>query len=138
VTSVDALLKYEQSIPGLREEPHRALSQRVVTWTAGVQAVGTVLVGLAVIPGWVGWGWLVLLVVHLVTVLNTWAQQVTPGQHRTMRHAAIAVNLLGVLAGVLAFGLISAWFTALYLIAAAVTNVVMLDSDQAAAKEKTA
>ncbi|MGW2563373.1 hypothetical protein ACWCXB_29935 [Streptomyces sp. NPDC001514] len=136
--AVDALLAYEQRIPALREEPHRALSQRIVSWTVGAQSAGTVLVGLAVIPGWVGMGWLILLVVHLLTVLSCWAQQITADRHRTQRYAALAVNALGALAGVLAFSLISAWFTVLYLIVAAVTNVVLVDSSPAAVKGESA
>lgn len=134
VGAVEGLLVFEGEIPAMRQEPHRLRSQRVVTWSGRMQAVLAVGVGLVAIPGWIGWGWVVLLVVHLVTAVNAWGLEVTAGRHHAKRVAAVWLNVLGVLVAVLCFGVISGWFTVLYLFGAVAVNVVLLEIDQEKAK----
>lgn len=61
MAATDSLLAYATQVPGLRAEPARHATEQFVMWTRRGAAAIAALTAAAVIPGWIAWGWLLLL-----------------------------------------------------------------------------
>ncbi|MFG2845981.1 hypothetical protein ACGF12_22845 [Kitasatospora sp. NPDC048296] len=113
LAAADSLLAYAAQVPGLREEPARRTTQLFVLWTSRGTAAVAALTGAAVIPGWVAWGWLLLLLPVLLAALGTgWKAKPLPKGRPHLRHRTSAVFLAAcaLVLSAVAIGLLSAWW----------------------------
>ncbi|WSQ14939.1 hypothetical protein OG604_48520 [Streptomyces sp. NBC_01231] len=139
VNAGSALLEYEAQAPAKREEPHRQVSKTALTWSARIHMLGAVLLALAPLTGWIGWGWVALAVFQLLFGLLATGMDAPVQGHRELRIAAGALAAVTVLVPLLVFGVLSGWFW----IAAAIgwigSFVLAADADATHAREgKTA
>lgn len=110
VNAGSALLAYETQAPAKREEPHRQVSKTALTWTGRVHALAAVLLGLAPLTGWIGWGWVALAVFQLLFGLLATGMDAPVQGHRELRIAAGVLGAVTVLVPLLVFDVLSGWF----------------------------
>ncbi|WP_328884758.1 hypothetical protein [Streptomyces sp. NBC_00299] len=109
VNAGEALLAYEAQAPAKREEPHRQASKTALTWSARVHALEAVLLGLAPLTGWIGWGWIALAVFQLVFGLLATGMDAPVQGHRELRIAAGVLGAVTVLVPLLVFDVLPGW-----------------------------
>ncbi|MFD5610560.1 hypothetical protein [Kitasatospora sp. NPDC127060] len=113
LAAADRLLAYDAQVPGLRQEPARRTTQTIVLWTSRGTAALAALTGAAVIPGWVPWGWLILLLPILAVALDS---ALTPKPlakdrpHHRHRTSAALLAACTLLLSTVALGTLSAWW----------------------------
>ncbi|KRV48592.1 hypothetical protein AQ490_24660 [Wenjunlia vitaminophila] len=110
VNAGSALLEYEAKAPAKREEPHRQVSKTALTWSGWVHVFGAVLLGLAPLTGWIGWGWVALAVFQMLFGLLATGMDASLQGHRKLRVAAGVLGAVTVLVPLLVFGVLSGWF----------------------------
>ncbi|MFJ9521343.1 hypothetical protein ACIRPK_24210 [Kitasatospora sp. NPDC101801] len=113
VTATDSLLTYAAQVPSLRAEPARRATEQFAMWTRRGAAAITALTSAAVIPGWVAWGWLLLLLPLLLATLGSgWKAQPLPKSRPHLRHrvSAALLAVCALLLAVVATGTLSAWW----------------------------
>ncbi|MFD5848115.1 hypothetical protein [Streptomyces chartreusis] len=109
VNAGEALLAYEAQAPAQREEPRRQVSQTALMWSGRVHALGAVLLGLAPLTGWIGWGWVALALFQLVFALLATGRDAPVQGHRELRVAAGVLGAVTVLVPLLVFGVLPGW-----------------------------
>ncbi|WP_106435985.1 hypothetical protein [Streptomyces davaonensis] len=136
VNAGSALLEYEAEAPAKREEPQRQVSKSALTWSARIHMLGAVLLGLAPLTGWIGWGWVALAVFQLLFGFLASGMDAPVQGHRELRIAAGVLGAVTVLVPLLVFGVLSTWFW----VAAAAgwigSFVLATDADAAHARER--
>ncbi|GAA2837558.1 hypothetical protein GCM10010441_72400 [Kitasatospora paracochleata] len=130
--AADALLAYAARVPDLRQEPARRATEQFVMWTRRGAAAAAALTAAGVIPGWVAWGWLILLLPLTLAALSAGWQATPLAKHRPhLRHRVSATLLAAstLLLSAVAFGAVSAWWVIASLAAAAATLATGLPDD---------
>jgi hypothetical protein len=135
VKAGSALLAYEAEAPAKREEPHRQVSKTALTWSGRVHALGAVLLGLAPLTGWIGWGWVALAVFQLLFGLLATGMDAPVQGHRELRIAAGVLGAVTVLVPLLVFGVLSGWFWVAAAIGWISSFILATDADAAHARE---
>ncbi|MFC8453566.1 hypothetical protein [Kitasatospora sp. NPDC057223] len=132
MAATDSLLAYTAEVPGLRAEPARHATEQIVMWTRRGAAAIAGLTAAAVIPGWVAWGWLLLLLPFLLAALGTgWTAQPLPRSrpHRRHRASAALLAVCALLLAALATGTLSAWWVVAAALCAAASFFTGLPDD---------
>lgn len=109
VKAGSALLAYEAEVPAKREEPHRQVSKTALTWSARIHMLGAVLLALAPLTGWIGWGWVALAVFQLLFGFLASGMDAPVQGHRELRYAAGVLGAVTVLVPLLVFGVLPGW-----------------------------
>jgi hypothetical protein len=88
------LIEYEEKLPVLIDEPRHRISLATVRWAGAATAAIALVLGLCVVPGWVSWWWLALLVPVALVGLRMIRLPVHPpgGPHREQRVGAVLVG----------------------------------------------
>ncbi|MEV7123748.1 hypothetical protein [Kitasatospora griseola] len=113
LTAADTLIAYAAQAPALRAEPARRATEQFVLWTRRGAAAVAALTAAAVIPGWVAWGWLLLLLPLLFIALGLgWKARPLPPARPQGRHriSAILLALSALALAAVAIGVLSAWW----------------------------
>ncbi|MQS17564.1 hypothetical protein F7Q99_36610 [Streptomyces kaniharaensis] len=139
LTATDALLDHASRIPELREAPARRTTEVLVLWVSRGYTTLTGLTAAAVIPGWIAWGWLILLLPLLLAGLTAgWkVQPVRAGRpHRGRRASAVLAAVSALMLSAVAFEVLSAWFLTAAAVCAAVAFFLGLPDEPAASTAK--
>ncbi|MFG2821619.1 hypothetical protein ACGFX4_19585 [Kitasatospora sp. NPDC048365] len=132
VEATDRLLAYAEQVPDLRQVPARRATEQFVMWTRRGTGAVAALTAAAVIPGWVAWGWLILLLPLALAALGAgWQARPLPKGHPHLRHRTSAVLLAAcaVLLSAVSFGAVSPWWVIASLAAAGAAFATGLPDD---------
>lgn len=133
VERAQALLTFEEQLPGRLAEPQRLRSQKVIFWSWRIQSgLALALIAAVFLTGHTLW-WLLLILPHLAATFAGWSLKATPKEHQARRKAAIGLHAVGVLFVLVVLGVVSAWFITAVLVGWAVVGGACLD-EQGAAK----